>query len=498
MSMKASIGVDYHEHRRSGKKNYVEWDSRKAVNPHMLLLGMSGAGKTYTLRKIIKAMTDSVDLHQDLRIHLFDVHGDIDIEGASTVMFSEQTNYGFNPLRVNPDVHHGGLRKQIQGLITTMNKVMRQLGTKQEAVLRNILNDVYEEHGFDQHKPETWAIDEDAPTTFGSDPDRLYLSIPKWEKDKAKAVANVRWDGDLFCWYIKPDEYKGAITRWLPKTQGRTQPSIKDALNYAKRMLYQSYLGADEEAITCLEAANRAAQAYQAKVMLAMKRGEKLAEDDALLVELEKKKQAAIEAHSEYVEKIRTGREIESLLKYDSADVLKSVVDRLENLDAMGPFKADPPPFDPSSYVWRYKFNALSLEERKLAGLVRMHEIFVRAMQRGEQEEVCEIIVLDEAHIYGDEEGSILDKIAKEGRKFGLALICASQSPIDFTDGFITSCGTKIILGIDESYYRQSATKMRVTEEALKSITLQKTVLVQIKQKGDAKNDWKFVLVQEG
>lgn len=48
-------------------------------------------------------------------------------------MFSEQTTYGMNPLRVNPDPHFGGIRKRVQGFITTINRViMRALGPKQE------------------------------------------------------------------------------------------------------------------------------------------------------------------------------------------------------------------------------------------------------------------------------------------------------------------------------------------------------------------------------
>jgi hypothetical protein len=497
--MKVSFGLDYTEQKR-GKTQSVEWDSRTAVNPHMLFVGMSGAGKTFNLKKLIRSLTDTVELDRDLRVHVFDVHGDIDIEGASSVMFSQQSNYGFNPLRVNPDPHFGGPERQVQGFIETINKVMRQLGGKQEACLRNILMDLYAAHGFDQKRPETWRIDEDESKQgrFGNNPERLYLDIPRHEKDKAKQVANVQWDRELYCWWIAPDEYTGAITHWPVKRTGRKQPSIQDALTYAKRILAQSFMGADEEAIVNLQIFNRATQGYQRKVLEAMKRGEQLAEDDAILADLEKKKGAAVDSFTRYVESIKSGRELETLMKYDSTDVLKSVVDRLENIAGMRIYNEDPPPFDPQNPVWRYLFNALTLPGRKLAGLVRMEEIFLRAIERGEQEDVVEVIVLDEAHIYGDEEGSILDKIAKEGREFGLMLVCASQSPVDFTDGFITSCGTKVVLGIDESYYRQSATKMRVTEDALSWIRLQKTLLVQVKQKGDAKNDWKYTLIANG
>ena len=74
-----------------------------------------------------------------------------------------------------------------------------------------------------------------------------------------------------------------------------------------------------------------------------------------------------------------------------------------------------------------------------------------------------------------------LNTIANEGRKFGLALICASQSPTHFTDDFISSVGTKVILGIDEMYWRGAAAKMAVKPEALAWIKPRRSLLVQIK-----------------
>ena len=113
------------------------------------------------------------------RFYVFDIHGDIDIEGASTVMFSEQTGYGLNPLRVNPDVHFGGVRKRIQEFMATMNSVMRELGPKQQATLRNVLYDVYERHGFRQDDPSTWAINEDETHLLSNGSDgRLYIDVP--------------------------------------------------------------------------------------------------------------------------------------------------------------------------------------------------------------------------------------------------------------------------------------------------------------------------------
>jgi hypothetical protein len=481
-----------------GKRVPVLWDSREVVNPHMVISGISGMGKTYTIKKLISHLERSKRPGQKLRIHVLDVHGDIDIPGASSVLFSEQSSCGIvNPLRVNPDPDFGGLRKKVQGVIGTLNRVTRQLGGKQEACLRNLLMDLYIAHGFKQDDPSTWIVDEASARYVTDGSNRFYLDVPRAEKDDAKALG-ARWDPGLTCWWIAPEQYQGAVTRWPAKTTGRTHPSIKDALVLARRILAQSFLGSDEKAITQLEIFQRATNGYQKTVLEAMRRGEQLVEDEALLSTLDKKRLAAIDTYTQYVEAIKTGREIESLMKYDSTDVLKSVVDRLENLNGMGIFKSDAPPHDSNTIVWRYITTPLLLPERKLAGHFKMEELFMEAIQRGEQDDVQEVIIADEAHIYADDdEENIMNKIGKEGRKFGLSLIAATQSPVDLPDGFLKSCGTKLVLGLDESEYRQSAVKLRVSEEALAWTKAREKMLVQIKRKGQTKNDWVWTAIAD-
>ncbi|MDK8264917.1 hypothetical protein QP835_11585 [Pseudomonas oryzihabitans] len=85
------------------------WDSDKLVNGYTLLAGMSGSGRTYTLRRMISHVLQSYCGHIP-RIHLFNVHGDLSIPGALEVLFSERTNCGLNPLRANPDPQFGGVR----------------------------------------------------------------------------------------------------------------------------------------------------------------------------------------------------------------------------------------------------------------------------------------------------------------------------------------------------------------------------------------------------
>ena len=148
--------------------------------------------------------------------------------------------------------------------------------------------------------------------------------------------------------------------------------------------------------------------------------------------------------------------------------------------------------------MWRYDIRALGKEERKLFVLFRLEELFAEAVQRGEQKTIRDVIFLDEAHIFFDDDpDNIINTIAKEARKFGVALICISQSPTHFSEDFIAAVSTKVILGIDELYWKGSVAKMRVEEAALAWVRLQKSMLVQIKSRGATKNDWNWVVIPE-
>lgn len=145
------------DERGNEVQKQIIFDTSKIINPHMLIMGTSGTGKTYNLRKMIKQIQQQ-DL--SIRVHVLDPHGDIEIDGASYVKFSKSTDYGFNPLLINPDEDFGGVRKRIQTFLKALNDTSRKLGTKQEAVLRNILIDVYAANGFLEKNPKTWKLND--------------------------------------------------------------------------------------------------------------------------------------------------------------------------------------------------------------------------------------------------------------------------------------------------------------------------------------------------
>lgn len=495
--MQISLGTDYFE-ARNGRSSSVRLDTAKLINGHVLIVGSSGVGKSHTIRKMIAAGHRS---DKRVRFHVFDVHGDLEIDGASVVQFSEQAPFGLNPLRVNPSPTFGGVRKCIQSFIRTINQASTTaLGVKQESVLRNLLLDVYLDFGFNQEDSSTWSLNalESRLISGGSD-NRLYLEVPLAEKELVKSYGG-RWDNDHRLWWVHTHKYAGDITRWKPAFKERSYPTIADVTNYARRIYEERFLGSDQKAVRALGHLNKVARTLQKKALDTVKLRSLEIYDEEGEALLASAGQKVIDAVTEYVGSIRTGFELDSLLKYESADVLKSVLDRLHNLKATGIFKSSPPPFTPGATVWRYKLNALSQEEKKMMVLFLMQDLFYGAVQRGEQSDVTEVIVLDELGTYcstQDENGDgIIGTVAREARKFGLALWAANQSPQNVPDSLTSSVGTKIVLGLDEMYWNAAVNKLRIETKMLAWIQPHHTMAVQLKEKGVTKNRWWWVQLE--
>ena len=428
---------------RTGEKKPVLWQSQRVINGHMLLVGKSGTGKTYTLTQILGQLGKQA---KTLRVHVMDIHGDIDIPGASTVKFSESTKYGFNPLKINPDPDFGGVRKRVQGFLAALQRTSRKLGSKQEAALRNILFDLYAANGFLDGKPETWLLN----------------------------------DGKQ---------------RQYPKKN----PTLEDAYKFAQFKLKSMFLGTNSKAAISLESLNRKVNQFYAKRKHAAKTaGMTTDEIKKTEDELRKLGEEAVTLYQDYIQSIQTGMELSDVMKYDSREVMKSVVERLENLHAIGIFKQEPPPFDPNSSIWRYDIKALSMDEKKLFVSFVLESLFNKAVQDGVQNDIVEVIVLDEAHNFlSDDPEDITNIIAKEARKFGVALICASQSPTSFSDDFVSNVGTKIILGIDQMFWDGSMRKLRLDQKALEWIVPHQRILVQVNNKGETKNNFSWTVLEK-
>jgi len=481
-------------------------DTAIAINGHIQISGVSGMGKTHRIRALVEQFVKSAHtLKQPLRIHVFDPHGDMDLPWSSEVKFSEATEFGYNPLEINPDPDYGGVRRAIQKFIAGVQK-HKALGTKQEAVMRYLLEDLYESRGFRADDPRSWLPDDprEIRLKLNGKESRLYLDVEFSQIERFKSLIRDSktgrtfggFDSDFKCWWIEKNDYEGELLMWEPRILFKTAPSIDDAVRFAERKLKAHFCGTNSAAMALLQDVNLAASAYHRKVNQYAKRGAILEAEEAAKLEndLSKAKDKSLAAYESYLEAIRYGRELDDLIRYNSTEVLTSVYERLQNLRAIGIFRAVTPPFDPAKPVWRYAIKPLDIPVQRMFVDLVCSRIFERAMQRGVQKDLIEIIICDEGARYAtDEPGNILNIIANEARKFGLGLWVASQSPSHFTDDFIKATGTMIILGLSSADANLAARKLGIDADMLSKISPQKTALVQIKNKGTLQTDFQML-----
>jgi type IV secretory pathway VirB4 component len=93
--------------RQSGKTillgENIYWDLAKVPNPHMVILGTSGSGKTQTLKAIAGELYHSFPSQSIV----LDFHGDQQLPGETYYPLNMASDYGINPLTINPDPEGG-------------------------------------------------------------------------------------------------------------------------------------------------------------------------------------------------------------------------------------------------------------------------------------------------------------------------------------------------------------------------------------------------------
>ena len=429
---------------RNGIKEPFIWNLGQLANGHVGITGTSGSGKTYQIRRFAEAFASD----PQTRISIFDYHGDIEIPGASEVLFSESTRYGYNPFVVNPDPHYGGLRKSANHIIDIMS-TNRKLGEQQAAVLRQLVMDCYALKRMYQEKPASW-IKRNAPESECQD---LY---------------NQReWSALAQCY-----------------------PTLTDLERLIAKKLKSGLFGLDENnqanlALRGFEGFMRAARALD-------KAKERNIREDTEKTQqaLEKAKDNALKEYENALNQTRTGSEFDEILKYDSVDTLRSLSTRLENVKALGLFNANEPPF--SGGIQRYNIKPLASSEDELK------MFFHEEMQRGESHgKVRHVIILDEAKKFCDEESSNpINIIANEARKFGISLVLASQSPSHFSEDFINSAGTLLVQNMAPGDWQRAANKLQIEKSKLEYLKPRETALLKLQRVGERIN-WFQVNLKE-
>jgi hypothetical protein len=495
--MQLSIGHHYiHESNPLSGKPFT-WDPQDLINPHMVVTGDSGSGKTHNLRLLCQQMSKSAGPRLE-RIHILDSHGDINVP-ASHVQFSQSTPYAYNPLEVNPDPDFGGVRRSIATFIGMLQRSSRKLGTTQENVLRNLLIDVYMMRGFNPDNPATWTLSGGHGRPEGLVEGRIYLDVPFEEKEIAKDIARnegltFQFDSQVRCWWT--NNHSAGLMRWPQKTWGKQYPTIHDVISLAQFKMKQIFIGTDQKGLLALEALCRAQAALISKVKSTLKRA---ANEDEEYLQDERDKSAvkAKEAMSNFINRIATGTELDDLIRYESAETLKSLVDRMENLKATGVCRSVPPPYDEREIAWRYGLRAYGDDEKRMFVENLLERILQAAVARGEVDAITDVVIIDEAPKYMvDDSSHVICRIVNEARKFGISLILVAQTPTQFPEQILAGVGCKIILGLDPMFHSMASRKLALDQKFIEKIKPQSLIFVNQKFKGSVAK-WMPVSIQK-
>lgn len=420
MSIPVPIGVTKFPDQRTKSHSTIIWDPTTAISAHGIIVGSSGSGKTYRLRHIIQSMVSQT---RNINIHILDVHGDIARNAANRVEFSEITDDGLNPLEVVLDPEFGGVRRRINSFIAMINRTTSKLGTRQEAVLRNLLNDLYVANGYDARDPRTW----------------------------------------------NPRTNKAA--RGYSRSTG-LHPGISELRAMCYWRLNQLITGAGSEAFRSIHELNKVYKKLS-------NQSKKIDADDA---KVESLKLQCKSQFGEFIDKIETGTEIDEYINYDNVDTLISVHERLKSIEASGVFKDSPPTFRQDDPFRVYDIKALTEDEQSMFAEILLERLFTEAKARGPRDTPDTFIVIDEAHKFmSDDRDHILNRMAREIRKFGVGLLLLSQTFDHFPNDLIENSAMTMVLGLHDNSHAKTATRLGLKRERLKFIRPKQSALVQVR-----------------
>lgn len=451
--MRHFLGLDELVLRTQRRDQVVIYDPTQLLNAHVLLCGMSGTGKSFQTKRLLESAAAS-----GVGIDIFDVHEELDdITGAQAVKYSQATGYGYNPLTLDTDPHVGGVNRQIEFLVSLIKEVSPQLGVKQEGVLRHLIRDTYAVVGITPNHHASWRRQQ----------------ITERQRTAIHQTEN---------WHALRNYY----------------PTLDDMRTFAMRKITALTLGGDNAAVTAYEQLRK----LNKQLTKLKERNSKAVDDpeiEKISLQIKTAQDKAIETYTTFARMMTTGREPDDVIKYDSVEVLSAVVNRLDLLGAAGTFRANPPPFG-NAQIRVHQIKALTTEQQILFTKLRLRSIFEELKKLGPTRsgtELRHVVFLDEAHKYFSpgKSDDIIAVIAKEARKFGLGLWCASQQPTEFPESFLTNVGATFLLGVHSSFWKRTTTMLRITEEELRAIRPKEVMAVKLMRDGESDPAFSIIAV---
>lgn len=412
-------------------QQYHNWnpDDDAIKNPHMIIAGESGSGKTALLRRVIAY------LHaQHKNIYVLDLHGDLDIDSVETnniKLTARNSLYGINPFEFDTDdTEIGGINSHIPIMIKMFQKeFMKNMGSKQKIILQELFKDTYAMQGIVEENDASWIKPLPTMQTL-LDLISMILEPKRRKSDHINVLSRMHYLQQS----IVEMDVQGLCTR-----HASTCASLRDTdehHNFIKKLAetYKTHV---------------AKQIHSAIVELNTCRSQLNDEVDALYTFTPKPKQTKtmpVPINFEKYQKSSTLAVLEELEVYISTIAQSGIFS-----DNRPPVKAGLNRFDLSKLTDSMQSFFVDTFAYKIFRATKRRGEYQRLPNKKRGNKVDTYIVIDEGRTILPTEKEknnhelILNKIMYESRKFGLGLIFVGQTPTQFSKP-ILSAYTKVIL----------------------------------------------------
>lgn len=145
----------------------VQLHLQRLSNPHYLVSGMSGSGKSHLIRNLIARLN-----RRGLTSHIIELHPDMSYNdfvsaGCGEHVSPDDFNYlnfdyvdgdaSVNILQFNPNAESGGVYMAIQDVLDVARLFNPSLGSRQVTCLQKLLEYTYSRKGIQHSDPATWV-----------------------------------------------------------------------------------------------------------------------------------------------------------------------------------------------------------------------------------------------------------------------------------------------------------------------------------------------------
>ncbi len=424
----------------------IDLDDDSLTNSHILLSGGSGTGKTTLLKRILDYQRS-----RDKVIIVIDFHGDMDIEDENLIEFTPTDSpNAINPFELELDPKKGGVDIQAESITLMLGTYFFDKGRitkKQENTLEKLIKDTYGARGIFQNDKETWTK---TPPTMKD----LYL---------------------IFTFILSGGSSGGS------DANDSNAERLLDAVSELVAMLLQKD--------------NEEAKSYGQKLFIMSGYIKDVLEEDEDNDYQNKEEDPFFDSGLDF-----SHIDLDYYMQksnYKTLETLFSYIEKVANLSI----------FNGKAPVLKKGINRIDMSAftsigkpltAKFLGEFIAQKFFRASMIRGEYSKLentgknkkCDrVLVFDESKLAlptGMEKENaynIMNRIVTESRKYGLALILASQRLNHYSEEILSNIHTKILLGAKSNDYKNVARVFGVKEDTVKntfSYSNKRTALIEI------------------